>query len=84
LQLGIFGITLFSVNPPAWIMQPLPFWMLTTLDVIALLWSVLILPLSLHPYGMRWGQASLAFLPLWLVLLVAGMTLAQVLPFLLN
>ncbi|MBN1447919.1 MAG: hypothetical protein JXA28_08305, partial [Bacteroidetes bacterium] len=29
LQLGIFGITLFSVNPPAWIMQPLPFWMLT-------------------------------------------------------
>lgn len=79
LQLGLFGLTLFSTNPPGWLVQPVPFWMLASLDVVALLWSVLLLPRSLTVYGMSYGRAILIYVPIWLFLVGCAAGLAMLL-----
>jgi hypothetical protein len=59
LQLAIFGITLFSTNPPGWSLLPLPFWLLAGLEIVALVWSVLLIPFSLRAHGVSYGRALL-------------------------
>ena len=57
LQLAIFGITLFSTNPAGWSMQPLPFWLLAGLEIVAVIWTALLLPLSLRVHGLSHSRA---------------------------
>ena len=80
LQLGLFGLTLFSVNPPGWQVQPLPFWMLASLDAVAVIWSVLLLPRSLMVYGTPYGRAMILYMPFWLFLILCLSGLALILP----
>lgn len=77
LQLGIFGILLFSTNPPAWHMQPLPYWSLMAVDIIALIWSLLLLPRALMLHGISYGRAFTLYLVFWFV--IAACTAAGVL-----
>jgi hypothetical protein len=84
LQLGVFGITLFSSNPAAWSLQPLPFWLLAGLDGVAVLWTLLLLPLGLRAHGVPYFRALLlplfAVLPLVLLLAAAGWALLPLFP----
>jgi len=80
LQLGLFGLTLFSVNPPAWQVQPLPFWMLASLDAVALIWSAVLLPRSLAAYGIPYGRAMMLYMPFWLYLFMCLTAIALLLP----
>lgn len=80
LQLGLFGLTLFSVNPPAWQVQPLPFWMLASLDAVALIWSAVLLPRSLAAYGIPYGRAMMLSIPFWLYLFMCLTAIALLLP----
>lgn len=67
LMLGVFGILLFSTNPPPWDVLPLPFWSLGTLTVLSLPWSMLLLPLGFRVYGPRYGQLFASLLLFWLL-----------------
>jgi hypothetical protein len=49
LQLGIFGLTLFSDNPSAWNVQPLPYWLLATVYAAAVIWTIVLLLRSQTP-----------------------------------
>ncbi|MCB2204242.1 hypothetical protein KQI65_05785 [bacterium] len=84
LQLGIFGLTLFSVNPPAWSMQPVPFWLLFGLQGIAMIWSMLLLPLSLKVHGVAYGRGLLytmiCYLLLAALLTVCGLIIMTIFP----
>jgi len=84
LQLGVFGITLFSSNPAAWSLQPVPFWLLAGLDGVALLWTVLLMPLGLRAHGIPYGRGFLLPLltvpPLVLLCAVAGWALLPLFP----
>ncbi len=80
LQLGLFGLTLFSTNPPGWQVQPLPFWMLTSLDGIAIAWSGLLLPRSLAVYNVPFGRSMLLYLPFWGYLIGCTSGFALLLP----
>lgn len=84
LQLGIFGLRLFSDNPAAWTLQPLPFWLLAALDAVALLWTLLLLPVGLRVHGVPYGRAMLfpllVFLPLLAALAAAGRALLPLFP----
>lgn len=66
--LGVFGLILFSTNPAPWIMLPLPFWMLSTLAVVALAWSILLLPLGYRVYGPSYRTLILQQAGVWLLL----------------
>ncbi|MDT8325579.1 MAG: hypothetical protein RRA94_15805 [Bacteroidota bacterium] len=76
LQLGLFGLTLFSDNPAAWSIRPVPFWLLAALDGIAVLWTFFLLPLGLRAHGVRYARALLfpllSTLSLLAVLAAAG------------
>ncbi|MCZ7555476.1 MAG: hypothetical protein M5R41_03620 [Bacteroidia bacterium] len=70
LQLGIFGVTLFSENPAAWNVQPLPYWLLITADAAALLWTLALLLKSQWPRG--GGVSALVAVVLAAVAVYAG------------
>jgi hypothetical protein len=73
LQLGLFGQTLFSENPAAWNVQPLPYWLLATVYAAAVIWTVVLLLRSQAPRG---GGAH----ALVAVLLSAAIVYSLVLP----
>ncbi|PLX23173.1 MAG: hypothetical protein C0600_15415 [Ignavibacteria bacterium] len=68
LQLGIFGVLLFSTNPPAWQTQPLPYWSFVGIDLLALLWSMVLLPRPFMLHGLSYGTAFTRTLVFWTVL----------------
>jgi hypothetical protein len=74
IQLGVFGLILFSTNPAPWIVLPLPFWLLGILDVAALVWSMLLFPFGLRMYGPPYRLLLIQQVPMWLLLaaVVAG------------
>lgn len=51
LQLGLFGNTLFSLNPAAWHIQPLPYWILLGIEAAALVWMLVLLSRCMQPHG---------------------------------
>jgi hypothetical protein len=68
IQLGVFGLILFSTNPAPWMVLPLPFWMLGALGVVALVWSMLLLPLGFRVYGPAYRRILLQQAIVWLFL----------------
>lgn len=68
LQVAIFGSLLFSDNPAPWEVMPFPFWAFAVPTLLALLWSMLLLPLAFRPYGPAYGAILLLQLPIWLLL----------------
>lgn len=66
LLLGIFGVILFSTNPAPWDLLPVPFWSLGGLSVLALPWSVMLLPVGFRVYGPGYSGLLLRQLPVWL------------------
>lgn len=71
ILLGVFGLILFSTNPPPWSFLPLPFWMLSVLCVITLLWSMLLLPLGFRIHGPAYRMILLQQTGVWLLLAAA-------------
>jgi hypothetical protein len=82
LQLGLFGTSLFSTNPPAWQLQPLPFWLLAGLEMIAVIWSMALLPMAFAVHGLPYPKAFFMLFVVWgfLVCVIVGsaMTLTAI------
>ena len=61
MYFALFGITLFSNNPAAIDVRPLPFYLLTSVSVIAIAWSIILLLRCCLPFG---RSAVFRFAPL--------------------
>ncbi len=78
MQLGVLGLTMFSRNPAAWHMQPLPFWLLLGVDAACLVWSGALVARAFRPYAVSARvRIALPFLAITLlVVMVAGVWMA--------
>ena len=75
ILLGVFGLILFSTNPAPWNLLPLPFWMLTGLGVVGIVWSILLMPVGFCIHGPTYRTVLSQQAAIWLLLgglIVAG------------
>lgn len=70
LMLGVFGILLFSTNPPPWDVLPLPFWALGVLSALSVPWSMILLPLGFRVHGPSYLELFRTLLLFWLLPIV--------------
>ncbi len=71
VQLGVFGLILFSTNPSPWQFMPVPFWLLGIPAMISVPWSMLLLPFGFRVHGVRYRTLFFQQLPFWLLLAAA-------------
>ena len=67
LMLGIFGLLLFSTNPPPWDVLPIPFWSLGAMTALSIPWSMILLPLGFRVHGPSYFALFRTLLLFWLL-----------------